>query len=176
MVGVGGLLLGGGVGWTTPRTGFGCDSVVNYEVVLRNGQIVNANATSHSDLWRALKGGSSNFGIVTRFDLQAFAANNLTLERRTVGDEHSDAFADAIVGYGNLNQSFQNNAMVSVVSYQPEGGVTMTVTEVNTVNDMNTTAFDDFNRIPLLSTTGRRSYTLPDAAAVDAPELNLNAR
>lgn len=37
--------------------------------MLSSGDIVNANPTSHPDLWRALKGGSGNFGIVTRFDL-----------------------------------------------------------------------------------------------------------
>lgn len=172
IVGVGGLLLGGGVGWTTPRTGFGCDNVVNYEVVLANGQIINANASANSDLWKALKGGSGNFGIITRFDITAFPANNVTLERRSIGTEHTDEFANAVVGYANLDQSFQNNAMVSVIGYQPQAGaIIMTVTEVNTVNDWNTTAFDAYNRIPILSTTGKKSYTLPDAAAVDAPEL-----
>lgn len=49
-----------------------CDSVVNYEVVLASGEIVNANADSHPDLWIALRGGGNNFGIVTRFDLAVF--------------------------------------------------------------------------------------------------------
>ena len=42
------------------------------EVVLANGDIVNANSRQNSDLFKALKGGSNNFGIVTRFDLQLF--------------------------------------------------------------------------------------------------------
>lgn len=171
-VGVGGLTLGGGVGWTTPRTGFACDNVVNYEVILANGEILNANASSHPDLWRALKGGSSNFGIVTRFDIDTFPAHNLTLERRTVGGDNTDEFIDAIVDYANLDQSYDENAMVSVILYMPGAGITMTVTEVNTVNNANTTAFDKFNRMPALATTGKQSYTLPDAAAVDAPELD----
>lgn len=172
VVGVGGLTLGGGVGWTTPRTGFACDNVVNYEVVLANGTIVDANASCHPDLWRALKGGSSNYGIVTRFDINTFPAQNITLERRTIGPEHTDEYIDALVGYADLDQSFQNNALVSVTSYMPGAGITMTVTEVNTVNDMNSTAFDNFDRIPLLHTTGKSSYTLPDVAGIDAPELS----
>ncbi|GJN79703.1 hypothetical protein PLIIFM63780_003221 [Purpureocillium lilacinum] len=68
-VGVGGFLTGGGLSFFSPKYGFGCDNVVNMEVVLANGAIVNANATSHPDLFRALKGGQGNFGIVTRFDL-----------------------------------------------------------------------------------------------------------
>lgn len=46
--------------------------MTNYEVVLSNGNIVNANATENSDLWRALRGGGNNFGIVTRYDLKTF--------------------------------------------------------------------------------------------------------
>lgn len=41
------------------------DQVVNYEVVLADGSIVEANATTNSDLFRVLKGGSNNFGIVS---------------------------------------------------------------------------------------------------------------
>ena len=45
--------------------GFGCDNVVNFEVVLANATIVNANATSNSDLFVALKGGGNQFGRLT---------------------------------------------------------------------------------------------------------------
>jgi FAD/FMN-containing dehydrogenase len=56
----------------SPRYGFACDNVVNYEVVIPSGALVNVNITSYPDLFYALKGGSNNFGIVTRFDLKAF--------------------------------------------------------------------------------------------------------
>ena len=49
-----------------------CDNVENFEVVLSSGEIVNANQDQNTDLWIALKGGSSNFGIVTRFDIRTF--------------------------------------------------------------------------------------------------------
>ncbi|KAL2751866.1 hypothetical protein ACRALDRAFT_1066341 [Sodiomyces alcalophilus JCM 7366] len=68
-VGVGGFLSGGGIGFFALEHGFGCDAVVNMEVVLSGGQIINANATSHRKLFRALKGGQNNFGIVTRWDI-----------------------------------------------------------------------------------------------------------
>jgi hypothetical protein len=45
--------------------------VLSFQVVLGNGTIVNANRTSHSDLWWALRGGGNRFGIVTKFTLQA---------------------------------------------------------------------------------------------------------
>ncbi|KAI1844030.1 hypothetical protein JX266_009703 [Neoarthrinium moseri] len=76
-VGVGGFTLGGGNNFYSGKVGFACDNVVNYEIVLANGDIVQANSTDNADLWKALKGGSSNFGIVTRFDVQAFDAGDL---------------------------------------------------------------------------------------------------
>ena len=57
-MGVGGLTLGGGISYFSPRVGFTCDTVVNFEVVLADGGLVNANATHNSDLFRALKGGT----------------------------------------------------------------------------------------------------------------------
>ena len=47
------------------------------EVVLADGSIVNANAFQRPDLFRALKGGSNNFGIVTRFDLKTYPQGQL---------------------------------------------------------------------------------------------------
>ncbi len=74
--GVGGVTLGGGQSIFFAEKGWVVDSVLNYEVVLASGQIVNANATCHCDLYRALKGGGSNFGIVTRVDIKTFPYNN----------------------------------------------------------------------------------------------------
>ncbi len=54
------------------RTGWACDSVVGYEVVLASGEVVNVTQSSNPDLWLALKGGSNNFGIVTRFDISTY--------------------------------------------------------------------------------------------------------
>ncbi|KAI5837104.1 hypothetical protein DFP73DRAFT_532178 [Morchella snyderi] len=68
-VGVGGLVTGGGLSFLSGTEGFAADTVRNFEVVLASGAVVNANATSHPDLWWALKGGSNNFGLVTRIDM-----------------------------------------------------------------------------------------------------------
>ncbi|KAJ5009822.1 hypothetical protein K4K57_008159 [Colletotrichum sp. SAR 10_99] len=51
--------------------------VVNYEVVLADGSIVQANDQEHSDLFRVLKGGGNNFGIVTRFDMVTFPSKDI---------------------------------------------------------------------------------------------------
>jgi hypothetical protein len=76
-VGVGGLTLGGGISFFSPHFGMVCSNIIEYEVVLADGSIVTASATSKMDLWRALKGGSNNFGIVTRFTARAFPSSKI---------------------------------------------------------------------------------------------------
>ncbi|KAI0802234.1 putative FAD-binding oxidoreductase [Xylaria sp. FL0064] len=68
-VGVGGLLLGSGLSYLSDLYGMACDNVVNFEVVLADGSLINANKSSNSNLFWALKGGANNFGIITSFTL-----------------------------------------------------------------------------------------------------------
>ncbi|OOG00783.1 hypothetical protein ASPCADRAFT_511678 [Aspergillus carbonarius ITEM 5010] len=68
-VGVPGLLLGGGISFQNSQYGVGAMAVSNYEVVLANSRIINANAHENPDLFWALKGGGSNFGIVTKIEM-----------------------------------------------------------------------------------------------------------
>ncbi|PMD66410.1 FAD binding domain-containing protein, partial [Hyaloscypha bicolor E] len=70
-IGAGGFVLGDeGISFTSRKRGWAFDNVKNFEVVLANGSISNISQTSHPDLYFALRGGGSNFGIVTRFDLE----------------------------------------------------------------------------------------------------------
>lgn len=69
MVGISSLTLGGGYPILSGITGLVCDNIANFEVVLSDSTIVNANATCNQDLYQALRGGGNNFGIVTRFDM-----------------------------------------------------------------------------------------------------------
>ncbi|KAF2492610.1 FAD-binding domain-containing protein, partial [Lophium mytilinum] len=77
-VGVSGLLLGGGISYFGGQYGWAANNVINYELVNGNGKIVNVNASSNSDLFWALKGGGSNFGIVTRFDVQTHSGGKVS--------------------------------------------------------------------------------------------------
>ncbi|KAJ9321966.1 CAZyme family AA7 [Paecilomyces variotii] len=76
-VGVGGLCLGGGISYFSPRYGWTCDTVTNYQIVLADGAIVNANTKSNPDLFQALKGGNNNFGVVTQVELTTFEQGNV---------------------------------------------------------------------------------------------------
>ncbi|KAI2636578.1 FAD-binding domain-containing protein [Hypomontagnella submonticulosa] len=68
--GVGGLILGGGLSYMSAQYGWSASSVLEYEIVLANGTIATASATQNPDLFKALKGGGNNFGIVTTYVLQ----------------------------------------------------------------------------------------------------------
>ncbi|KAI0317688.1 FAD dependent oxidoreductase [Amylostereum chailletii] len=67
-IGVSGFTLGGGYSWKTNQYGLSLDNVAAYELVLPNGVVTSITNTS-GDLWFALRGGSNNFGIVTKFTL-----------------------------------------------------------------------------------------------------------
>lgn len=67
----------GGLSFFSPQFGLVCSNIISYELVLASGAITTASASTNPDLWRALKGGSNNFGIVTRFRARSFPSTKI---------------------------------------------------------------------------------------------------
>ena len=99
-IGVGGISTGGGINYLSRREGWVCDNIFNYEVVLGNGSVINANAEENEDLWLALKGGSNNFGVVTRIDVPTWELGLMWQSiiifpyTQEVLDAHAQAYSD----------------------------------------------------------------------------------
>ena len=66
--GIGGLTLGGGLGWLMPKHGMALDNLKSVDLVLADGKVARASALENQDLFWAVRGGGGNFGIATSFE------------------------------------------------------------------------------------------------------------
>lgn len=96
--------------------------MVNYEVVLADGRIVDANEDSNTDLFWALKGGGNNFGIVTRFDMKTFPAHDVWDGIVTNPKSETDAVIDALVQLADHLNVAENPAehCLGMWTYSPQ--------------------------------------------------------
>ena len=154
-VGVPGLLLGGGVSYFGSKHGWSANTLANLEVILANSTIVNANATSNPDLFWALKGGSSNYGIVTRFDIKTFADSPFYGGTTLFDPARLDDYVHAIAAYStpgggsdDVNASFNPSLQVDFTTNQ----LTLLSSATHMGPDPAPAAFANFTRIPAVFT------------------------
>jgi FAD/FMN-containing dehydrogenase len=98
--GVGGLALGGGMGWLARQHGLTCDNVVAYTLVTAEGEVLKVSAEERPDLFWGLRGGGGNFGIVTEFE---FRLHPVETEALSVQLSYpADEAAEVIAGWREL--------------------------------------------------------------------------
>lgn len=148
-VGVGGFVTGGGNSFHSASHGMACDQVANFEVVLADGAIVNANATSHPDLWQAMKGSGANLGLVTRLDM--YAIEFLDPKNPVVwgGNIFYDLKAgpriiDALVDFTDNVYKDENSSSIVYWAYLPEIGMILNAALENTLAEVAPPAFDGY--------------------------------
>ncbi|KAH7383972.1 FAD binding domain-containing protein [Pyrenochaeta sp. MPI-SDFR-AT-0127] len=165
-VGLGGFVSGGGISFHAGVHGWACNNVENFEVVLANGSIVNANEDENPDLWVAMRGSSGNLGLITRFDMTAIK----------FADPATPHIFGGVVGY-NLNKSkevvnayidfaenVENDPASSVVFWwfysKETGEIQLTAALDNSDNQVTPPAMDKFLAIDGIVSNTLRSATL----------------
>jgi FAD/FMN-containing dehydrogenase len=98
--GVGGLSLGGGIGWFSRKHGMTCDNFESLELVTADGEVITTNATEHPDLFWSLHGGGGNFGVVTEFRFRAHQFGPTM--RIGVALHHPEDAAQALAEYARI--------------------------------------------------------------------------
>ena len=76
-VGIGGITLGGGVGYLVRKHGLTIDDLLAAEIVTADGELLSVDAENHPDLFWAIRGGGGNFGVVTRFQFRLHECNEI---------------------------------------------------------------------------------------------------
>jgi FAD/FMN-containing dehydrogenase len=77
-VGIGGLTLGGGVGYLVRKHGLTIDQLLAAEIVTADGRLLHVDAEHHPELYWAIRGGGGNFGVATRFQFRLHPVENMT--------------------------------------------------------------------------------------------------
>jgi len=153
-VGVGGLSIGGGISFFSPRYGFTCDTIVNFEVVLANGAIVNTNTQHNSDLLHALRGGSNNFGVVTRVDLKTYEQGPFWGGNVLYGLDTAPQQLKAISELASASQFDEYASLISAFALTASGGAVSNTLQY-TKNVENPVTLKPFVDIPHFSSSLR---------------------
>lgn len=121
-VGVGGYLLGGGFSFHTGRHGLGCDNVIAYQLAVADGRLITASAKGHEDVFRVLKGGGNNLGIVTRFTLKTFPNSKIWGGLSFKPVDTLPAAAEALVDFTAHASEDPDSTMLMLAANMPEIG------------------------------------------------------
>ena len=112
--GIAGLTLGGGIGWLMRKHGLSCDNLLSVELVTAEGELVTASETENPELFWAIRGAGSNFGVVTSFEYRLHPIPDQILAGPLLYS--GDKAADLLRFYGEFSET-EPDAMVSFMIF-----------------------------------------------------------
>jgi FAD/FMN-containing dehydrogenase len=118
--GVGGLTLGGGLGWLASKYGLACDNLLSADVVTADGRLLTANDAENADLFWGIRGGSGNFGVVTSFEFRLHPVGPMVLAGLVM--HPFERAKDALRFYGDFSSNIPDelNTLGALLT-SPEG-------------------------------------------------------
>lgn len=154
-VGAGGLALGGGISFHSPRVGFTADTVTNFQVVLADGRVVDSK--DDPDLDWSLRGGSNNFGVVTRVDLAPISQGKLWGGNvYSLFDDTVDAQLKAFVGISDAATYDEYASLIMTLAYDGSTGMRLVANAIEyTKPEPNPPVFQPLMDIPSIASTMR---------------------
>ncbi|SFA94087.1 FAD/FMN-containing dehydrogenase [Amycolatopsis marina] len=111
-VGVGGLTVGGGIGWLVRKHGLAIDNLLAARVVTADGRLLVASEDENEDLFWAIRGGGGNFGVVVSFD---FAAQPVTTVHYGTVTYQGDDVVSLLRGWRDHMRSAQDELSSTLV-------------------------------------------------------------
>jgi len=170
-IGVGGLTTGGGISFFSNEYGWACDNVASFEVVTASGITLNVSPTSYPDLYKALRGGGNNFGIVTKFNLETFAHGPLMFGgTRLFVTPSFPAAIDAFVNLGVNSANDPKAAQIFSITTDAASGTNLAVAELEYADPVAAPAiFEEYRQVEALQDT-----TQINTLTYFTDQLNIN--
>ncbi|RVX75582.1 hypothetical protein B0A52_00935 [Exophiala mesophila] len=162
-IGVGGLTLGGGISFFSNIYGFAADNVASFDVVTASGLKVTATPSSYKDLYWALRGGGNNFGIVTKFTLNAFSlpGHQIWGGSRVHTPDQFDAVISAFVNLGVNSPTDTSASQIVSFAYAQSVGMDLVAADLVYAKPIaNAPIFNEFFALtPIVDNTHVRTLT-----------------
>jgi FAD/FMN-containing dehydrogenase len=164
-------LLSGGISFFSGQYGFACDNIQAFEVVLANGTITTASSSRNPTLFRALKGGTNNFAIVTRFDAKLYPQDKFWVGTLAHPATNKDAVIEYISNFTDSETYDPNSALLSNFAWV--AGVPTIVHQVAYTDGSAAwppPAFAEIDAMPKLATTVRKDKLTNFANEIQATQ------
>lgn len=155
-IGVPGLSLIGGFHYLINKYGMTMDNILSYDVVLGNGTQVVANSTENPELFWGLKGGGSNFGVVTKFTIKALP---IPLISTTLQQFNESAVEDFIKATSNIashqSPDIAAGSVISITYNITSGKISPSLLGVQEGTESPPSSFANFSAIASVATINR---------------------